>query len=176
MTMVNRRPDELVGRMDSGEEGEDELDFAKIKRFLGFFLRAPRRHPTLSIAVFVVAVGIAACLVAWLPRTYTSELRVVAHRSIVLQPHDGAAPLPDPTLGVIDDVMKRDNLVGIIKDLDLVRRWDESRPPMLRLKDSIFRGPESSTDPLRAMVGVLDKRLTVWTDKETSSISMKVDW
>ncbi|MBV9946964.1 MAG: hypothetical protein JOZ69_08960, partial [Myxococcales bacterium] len=67
-------------------------------------------------------------------------------------------------------------LVGIIKDLDLVRRWDESRPPMLRLKAAVFRGPQSASDPVRAMVGVLDKRLSVWTDKETSSISMKVEW
>jgi uncharacterized protein involved in exopolysaccharide biosynthesis len=175
--MATRKTDEFVARIEDGEDAGEEFDLAKLKRVLGFFLRAPRRHPVLAGTLALVTLGIAFSLAAWLPRIYTADLRVIAHRSIVLQPHDGAAPLPEPTVGVSDEIMKRDNLITLIKELDLVNRWDATRPPMLRFKDSIVnlvRGPLTEENRLRTVLGVLDQRLSVWVDQ--NAITVTVDW
>jgi uncharacterized protein involved in exopolysaccharide biosynthesis len=175
--MANRRTDEFVARSEDGEDAGEEFDFQKLKAILGFFRRAPKRHPVLATVVAVATMGFSLSLAAWLPRTYTADLRVITHRSIVLQPHDGAAPLPEPTVGVADEIMRRDNLIALIAELDLVNRWDATRPPMLRFKDSIFSalgGPLTEEKKIRTMVGVLDQKLAVSVDQ--NAITVTVDW
>jgi uncharacterized protein involved in exopolysaccharide biosynthesis len=166
---------------DDGEE-EGGLDLARIKLVVGFFLRAPRRHPRIAFGVGAAVLVIALACAAFLPRTYTSETRILAHRNLVLPALGNpkrSIPLDadNPVKGVADEIMKRDNIVALVKQLDLVTRFEATRPPALRLKDRIMHaisGPLSDEQKLRALVGILEKRLTVWTDND--SLNITVEW
>src|SRR5215472_8915833 len=174
--MSNSNFDQAINESDGAhDEGEDSIDLAKLRLFAAFFLRAPRRRPKTAIAFSLVGVLITIALAAFLPRVFTSDIRVLAHR--VVLPHDSGPPPPDPAAGASDDVMKHDNLVTLVKQLDLVARWDVSRPPALRFKDTVMSwvfGAPSSEDKARALVGLLEKNLTISPDH--ASITFSVDW
>ena len=166
------------------EDGEEEggLDLARIKLLIGFFLRAPRRHPRIALGVGAAVLVIAIGLAAFLPRVYTAETRILAHKNLVLpalgNPRRAIPTEADnPVKGVADQIMKRDNIVALVKQLDLVNRFEATRPPALRLKDRVMRaisGPLTDDQKLRALVGILEKRLVVWTDND--SLTITVEW
>jgi uncharacterized protein involved in exopolysaccharide biosynthesis len=171
------KSDHRIGHGDDGEDPDEGIDFAKIKMILGFFLRAPRRRPLLAIVTPTLVLVLAICTAAWLPRVYTADMRIVAHRNGILPEHEGSPPMPEPTAGVVDEIMKRDSLETLVKNLDLVARWDATRPPALRFKDWVFgilRGRVPDEAKGRALVAALEQRLQV--SIEQSSITLSVDW
>jgi uncharacterized protein involved in exopolysaccharide biosynthesis len=166
----------------SGEEGEFGLAQAKL---LGaFFLRAPRRHPRLAavILVLTVALGVAAAL--FLPRSYDCDVRILAQHQLVLPALDNpgrAVPreADAPTKNAADAILQHDNLVTMIKELDLIARWQATREPALRLKDTILsfgasNNKRSEIEQIRDMIELLQKRLSVVADE--SSITIAVTW
>ncbi len=169
-------------RPEGEDDGEGGFDLARLKQLLGFFARAARRHPTLAIttAVFVSLMAIAAA--ALMPRSYSTDVRIMAQRNLVLPalgnprravPNDA----DNPTRGVADTIMKRDNIVALVKQLNLVDRWDSTRPSALRLKDALSAkifGPLDEERKLQALVGMLETRLMVQTDLD--SVTITVDW
>jgi uncharacterized protein involved in exopolysaccharide biosynthesis len=175
--MPNAKSDHRVDRHQDGDESEEGIDLAKVKMILGFFLRAPKRRPALAILAPVIPIVLALALAAWMPRTYTADMRVVAHKSAVLPEHEGTAGTPEPTAGVVDEIMRRDNLEALVKNLDLVPRWTVTRPPMLKLKDWAL-GSSRTANPdetmARAIIGSLEKNLQVTVD--APAITISVDW
>jgi uncharacterized protein involved in exopolysaccharide biosynthesis len=164
-------------RVDAGGEEDEGLDLAKIKAILGFFLRAPRRHPRFAAAVGASVLFLSVLLAAVLPRTYTAEVRILAQRNVVLPTVEGSLPTEEPTKGVVDEIMKRDSIVALVKGLDLVKRWDATRMPALRLKDlvlGLFHGPLTEDQKVRALVGILEERIAVTA--ETDSFKVAVEW
>lgn len=174
--MANSNFDQPINEADGAhEEGEESFDLAKLRLFATFFLRAPGRRPKTAITFALLALLVTVALVAFLPPVYACEIRVLAHR--VVLPHDVGPQAPDPTAGAGDDVMKHDNLVTLIKQLDLVARWDASRPRGARLKDSVMTsifGAPSAEDKTRALVGLLEKKLVISPDH--ASITFGVEW
>jgi capsular polysaccharide biosynthesis protein len=171
------KSDHRLGHTDDVGDPDEGIDFAKIKMILGFFLRAPRRRPVLAIVTPAVALVLAICAAAWLPRVYTADMRIIAHRNGILPEHEGSPPMPEPTAGVADEILKRDNLEALVKNLDLVARWDATRPPVLRFKDWVFgvlRGRVPDEAKGRALVAALEQRLQV--SIEQNSITLSVDW
>jgi uncharacterized protein involved in exopolysaccharide biosynthesis len=162
---------------EDGEHAEEGIDLAKLKMLLGFFLRAPKRRPALAIVAPIVPLVVALGLAAWMPRTYTADIKVLAHRNAVLPEHDGVAAMQEPTAGVAEEVLKRDSLEQLVKSLDLVPRWEATRPPILHFKDSLFSvfhtGNQDET-LTRALVGSLEKSLSVNTEGNT--ITFSADW
>jgi uncharacterized protein involved in exopolysaccharide biosynthesis len=179
--MVDRKTaleEEDVSEEGGGEEG---FDLKKLKTLIGFFLRSANRHRTRVLAVATIPFLLAVCLAFALPKTYTVDMRVLAQRNVVIpsveDPGHTSAPMEDPTKGVVDQVMKRDNVIALIKQLDLVSKWDSTRPPVLRGKDTVIgllHGPPSDDDKIRALVGIIEQRLSVGTDQD--SISFTADW
>ena len=182
--MSARDPRDLP-RVDpsDAEEGEEEgFDAEKFKDLAGFIARAPRRHPKLAAAIFVVVAGLGLAVAATMPRTYSAELKLLAQRNLVLPalsnpnrtvPRDA----DNPTKDVAVMIMRRDNLIALAKQADLVDRADSTRPAALRLKDRIFQkisGPVSDADKLRGFVGTLEKKLTVTADD--TSVTIAIDW
>ncbi len=157
-------------------------DFARAQELLGFAWRAPRRHKRLAVSVFVLGVLATVGGVQVAPRSYEANTKILAQRNLVMSslgnprravPNDADAP----TRSSGDLIMSHDNLVSIIDEADLLGRWDRERSPALRLKDSVVRavsGPVSEEDRLRALLGIMEKRLRVQTDDSTIRIS--VDW
>jgi uncharacterized protein involved in exopolysaccharide biosynthesis len=157
-------------------------DFALVRDFAGFCLRAPIRHRRLSLGVFLAVAVISLAAAFLMPRSYVVNTKILGQRNLVMPslgnprrsvPSDSDAP----TRAARDVILGRDNLVAIIKETDLLARWSAERHPLLRVKDRVYeiaRGPLSEEDRLRALVGVLEKRLQVQADDSTIRIS--IEW
>ncbi|MGZ6124704.1 MAG: hypothetical protein ACXWLR_07075, partial [Myxococcales bacterium] len=71
---------------------------------------------------------------------------------------------------------RRDNLLALMKQTELMARWQQERPQLHRLKDRITEAlsPQSDEDRVNAMVGLLEKQFRISTGESTISIS--IDW
>ncbi len=180
--MAKNNPDYEDTSQDDDDDEEEGLTLEKIKHIVGFFVRAPRRRPKLAIATLLLVLTAAILAAIFLPRSYSSDLRILAQRNVVLPalgnpnrsiPRDTESP----THNVAETIMQRDSLVALIKQVNLVNRWDAARPPALRLKDRVMAsisGPLTDDQKMRALIGMLEHRLFVMTDD--SSITITVDW
>jgi uncharacterized protein involved in exopolysaccharide biosynthesis len=161
------------------EEAEEGLDAQRVVDLAGFILRVPRRQPRLFAMLFAGALAIGVATYALYPRTYSTEVKILAQRNLVLpalgNPNRTVPREADnPTKNVADAILQHDNLVGLIKQVDLIDRWEGTRPTILRWKDRLGRrlgGPQTEEDRLRSIEGVLEKRLVVTNDENTISIT-----
>jgi hypothetical protein len=74
-------------------------------------------------------------------------------------------------------IMRRENLVALIKRVNLIDRWDATRAPLLRLKDVLMQylsARPSEDIKLDAMVGMLEKKLAV--DVSDGKVIISVVW
>jgi uncharacterized protein involved in exopolysaccharide biosynthesis len=166
---------------ESGEEGEG-FDAQQLKEIVGFAWRTRRRRPKLVWSVFVIVAALGVTIAETIPSTYNSQVKLLAHQDLILPalgnpqravPRDA----DDPTRNVAEMILRRENLVALVKDADLVDRFGTTRPPALRLKDHMFdlvRGALSEQDKLRGLVSILEKNITVTADNQTLTFS--VDW
>ncbi len=166
---------------EGGDEGEG-FDAQQLKELLGFVWRTRLRRPKLVWSVFAAVAALGVTIAETIPSTYNSQVKLLAHQDLVLPalgnpgrtvPRDA----DDPTRNVSEMILRRENLVALVKDADLVDRFDTTRPPALRLKDHIFellRGPLSEENKLRGLVTILEKAVTVAADGQTLTIG--VDW
>jgi hypothetical protein len=83
----------------------------------------------------------------------------------------------NPTKNAADTITKRDNIVALMKELNIVDRWQATRQPILKLKDQIsvaILGLRPEEEHRLDLVGLLEKRLLVATDE--SSITVSIEW
>jgi uncharacterized protein involved in exopolysaccharide biosynthesis len=166
---------------DGGDEGEG-FDAQQLKEFLGFAWRTRLRRPKLVWSVFGIVAAVGVMAAETVPSTYNSQVKLLAHQDLVLPalgnpgrtvPRDA----DDPTRNVAEMILRRENLIALVKDADLVDRFDTTRPPALRLKDHAFellRGQLSEENKLRGLVTILEKNITVTAEAQTLTIG--VDW
>jgi uncharacterized protein involved in exopolysaccharide biosynthesis len=166
---------------DGGDEGEG-FDAQQFKELLGFAWRSRLRRPKLVWSIFVAVGAVGVLTAQTIPSTYNSQVKLLAHQDLVLPalgnpgrtvPRDA----DDPTRNVAEMILRRENLIALVKDADLVDRFDTTRPPALRWKDHAFellRGPLSEENKLRGLVSILEKNITVTADQQTLTIG--VDW
>jgi len=156
------------------------FDTAFARQVVGFVFRGVRRHWLLAIASFVAIAGFGVAAAVLLPRTYHAESRLLANKNELIRALGNprsSLPTDDPTRAARELIFARDNLVSLIKQTNLMKSWDESRPAIIRVKDSLVRavaGEPSAEDKLDAMVGLLEKKLSVSTDQQTVTIA--IDW
>jgi uncharacterized protein involved in exopolysaccharide biosynthesis len=144
-------------------------------------LGAANRRKLLTGSIFVVVLATTLLALEVLPRTYYVETKLLAQRNqtIAALSNPGRALGWDdvPLRAATETVLRHDNLVSLVKQTDLVRRWPMTRAPLLRLKDRLLlalRGPVSDDDQLAALVGLLGVRLRVAVGDGTVTIS--IDW
>lgn len=160
---------------------EPELFDTKLGRqIIGFVFRGVRRHRLLSLAAFlgVMALGVAAAV--FLPRSYHAEARLLANNNELIRALGNprsALRSDDPTRAARELIYAHDNLVSLIKQTNLLKAWDETRPVVVKVKDKVvhlFTGEPTEEERVDAMVGLLEKRLQVGTDQQTVTIA--IDW
>ncbi|MFS8068598.1 MAG: hypothetical protein ACMG6S_19750 [Byssovorax sp.] len=169
---VDPEPDET--------EAEDGVDLARSLEVARFVLRAPRRRPLLAATVFLVGCLVTAAVAVFLPRTYTVSTRILVQRNVVI-PLLGnpGRPLPAdwdvPTKGTSESLLRRDNLLAIVKETSLLARWSVGRSPALGLLDQASKaifGPPREEDRMLALIGALEKRIYVQADDTTITIGV----
>jgi hypothetical protein len=140
------------------------------------------RHRAILLAAMLGGLACGGALTWALPRSYHAECRLLAQRNLIMPALGNprrAVPIDsdNPTRGVAETVLARDNLIDVIKHTGLRERWYAERAPLQRLKDFVWgalRRPLNESQRLEALIGVLEKRLTVATDE--NSITLAIDW
>ncbi|OJT25636.1 chain-length determining protein [Archangium sp. Cb G35] len=160
------------------------FDWEALRDYAGFVKNAVLRHKLLALATFVVVAALGLALAKFLPRSYYAQASLLPKRAqtiaALVNPDRIPALDPDPpnplhpagevdsvTLAASKAVMRRENLVALIKRVNLLDRWDATRAPLLRFKDQVMNllsGRPSEDIKLDAMVGMLEKALSVSTD------------
>ncbi len=157
------------------------VDFQQLRNRIGFALRAVGRRRGLFLVIFLIVAALAGGALAIIPRTFHVETQLLALR-VAMMPALGnpgrKVPLDadSPTRAAAEAVLRRDNLISLIKQTDLMSYWALNRPPVLRLKDRLVAlvDPPTEEDKLNAMIGFLEARLSVVTGPSTVTIS--IDW
>lgn len=170
------------------------FDWEALGDYLGYLKNAILRHKLLALTTFAVTATLGLALAKFLPRTYYSETALLPKRSstiaALVNPDripalDADPPNPLRPPGEVDSVtrtaaqavMRRENLVALIKRVNLLDRWDATRAPLLRLKDTVMHlvsGRPTEDIKLDAMVGMLEKQLNVSTDD--GKVTIGVTW
>lgn len=167
---------------DPSNDVLDLFDYAHLGELLGFILRAPRRHLKLSLLMFGIGIAGTVGAIFFLPRVYTTESKILSQPSSVI------AQLSNPrrSMGSGEDgaiksapefILRHENLIAIVNQVNLGEKWIRYRPPLLKLKDSLAEslfGPLSDADKERSIISSLEKKLRVETDANTIRIS--ADW
>ena len=174
-----------VGVDAASPEAESEgIDLDQFREMAGFVLRATRRRATLAMATFVTIAALGLTVSATMPRTYSAEIKLLAQRGSAIRMLSSSNPynmenVDNPTKNVGAMITRRDNLVALAKEADLVRRFDETRPAAMRLKDHVFAalfGPMSAEDKQKAMTFTLERNLTVTVSPDDATVVINVDW
>jgi uncharacterized protein involved in exopolysaccharide biosynthesis len=160
----------MMGTGPSSNGGMDEsFDFAATKDMLVLVLRAPRRHPKLTTAVFALVTTLAVFGSFRVKPSYEARAAIVVQKNAMLPSFgDSAKNAPnndfDPAMGVSEVVKGRDNLVALARETHLLERMkDEPNAPVT-----------SPEEKLSVLVKMLERKLTVTSDG--SLVSFAAEW
>jgi uncharacterized coiled-coil protein SlyX len=171
----------MRGRLPRVQDNADLFDYALLRHWVGFVLGSVRRHRVLAVVVLALGLIFTGASVALWPRTYHVETKILAQNNVTIalmgSLRRGRMDDDAPTRAASETVLRRDNLLSLIKQTNLVELWALNRPPLLRLKDrlsELFTGKMSDEDKIDAMVGTLEKRLKV--EAGNGLIVLSIDW
>ena len=157
------------------------IDVAQARNWGQFVLHSVGRRKLIAFSAALLTLLATAALIFVLPKTYHVEAQLLAQRNTVMpalgNPGRTVPVEADtPTRAAAETVLRRDNLLNLMKQTDLLNRWELDRNPALRIKDVVVNAisPPSEEDRLNAMIGLLEKRLTVTTGDSTVTIA--IDW
>lgn len=163
------------------QEVEPELfDTRWVRHVVGFIARGVGRHRGLAGGTFVVVAALGVLAAVLMPRTYHAESKLLANQNQIIRALGNprsSLPNEDPTRAAREIVFARDNLVTLIKQTNLMKHWAETRPAVLKVRDTLVQivaGTPTEDEKIDAMVGTLEKYLKVGTDQQTVTIS--IDW
>jgi uncharacterized protein involved in exopolysaccharide biosynthesis len=151
-------------------ESEPLVDVKQLLNYGAFIARSVRRHKLLAAATIFLVIGLTCAAAVLLPRTYFVQTKLFAQRNAVMAalsnpgravPWDADAP----TRAAAETVLRRDNLISLITQTDLIKEWDRRRKPILKFKDwvvaTVSRYELTPDDKLESMVGLLEDRMIV---------------
>jgi uncharacterized protein involved in exopolysaccharide biosynthesis len=170
------------------------VDWEALRDYFGYVKNAILRHKLLALCTFLVTAALGLALAKFLPRSYYSESSLLPKRAstiaALVNPDRIPALDPDPPNplrppGEVDSVtrtaaqavMRRENLVALIKRVNLLDRWEATRAPLLRFKDTVMHllsGRPTEDIKLDAMVGMMEKALMVST--EDGKVTIGITW
>lgn len=148
----------------------------------GFPWRAFKRHRTRATMLFVGLLTAVVLALVVTPKHYTIETRFFAEKNFVMpalgNPKRAVPTESDsPTRLASEAVLKRANLMEIVRQTKLLGSYDELRSPLGKVSDLVMgqlRGPSTDADKLDAMLGLLEKRM--WVESEDGTITIGLDW
>jgi hypothetical protein len=155
---------------DAEPDGESLFDIRQIADYVGFVYRAIGRHKLLASGTFALLLALTALVVIFVPRTYYVEVKLLAQRNAVMAalsnpgravPWDADAP----TRAAAETVLRRDNLISLITQTDLINESERRRAPVHRLKswilETLFRYELTPDEKLDSVVAQLEENMLV---------------
>jgi uncharacterized protein involved in exopolysaccharide biosynthesis len=158
----------------------DGRDGEKVRRYVSFVVGSARRHRLLAVAVFVSIMGGVIGSIFAFPKTYHVEAKALAQRSSALTVRGDEPGGDSLTRVAAETVLRRDNLLTLIQQTDLLRYTREHRAPVQRARDAVAAAlhvrEDSEADRLDGLVELLEKKLAVWTSENGSTVTIAIDW
>jgi uncharacterized protein involved in exopolysaccharide biosynthesis len=159
------------------------LDVRQIVYYAGFACRAVLRHKVLMVVSFIMAFAMTVTATFLAPKTYDVEVKLLAQRSAIIAslsnpgraiPYDADAP----TRAAAEMILRRDNVISLIRQTDLINEWDRTRAPILRFADrvraQILRHEPTLDDRLDNLVSQIEKRMAVTAGQSGDGL-VKID-
>jgi hypothetical protein len=161
---------------------DDEGPSIALGARIGEASRSARRRKGLSFVVTMLCGALTVLGAIFAPRSYEVESRVLVQRTANLTGVAAQYVSPEEMRNLAreyeEQVMARDNILAIVKQKNLVARWDGMRQPHRRLIDKInhrLGKPGSSDDEkFEALVSNIEHRMKVWVDATT--VTVKLEW
>lgn len=171
------------GGRGSGNDDDDGGPNIAVRERIAEAARSARRRKGLSFVVVMICGALTVLGAIFAPRNYEVEARVLVQRTQAIAGGQQPQPLSAEEMRNIakeyeEQVMAHDNIIAIVKQRNLVERWDDMRQPHRRLIDKINRklGKPAPTDDEKydALVMNIQNRLKVWVDATT--VTVKLEW
>lgn len=159
------------------QEAEPIIDFKAIANWVGFGKRSAGRHKRLIGGIALALGVVAGVAVAVLPKTYHVETKLLAQKNVALALKASSDNGEDPTRAAADTVLRRENLVALVKRTNLVTESKKRRAPLLALKDWISSKtgkPQPEAEQVDGMARYLAEKLNVWAADGT--VTIQLDW
>jgi uncharacterized protein involved in exopolysaccharide biosynthesis len=159
------------------------IDLQQLINYAFFVLGALRRRKWTVLATFVLTMAATTAAVLLWPKTYHVQAKLLANRNDIMAalsnpgraiPREADAP----TRAAAETVLRRENLLSLVKQTNLVNEWSHNRAPILRVKDAVFKrlyGKPSDDETLDALVGLLEKQIVVAVGNE-GTVTIDIDW
>ncbi|MDF2692715.1 MAG: Chain length determinant protein [Labilithrix sp.] len=167
-----------------GGRGDDDDDGPNIavKERVAEAARSAKRRKGLSFVVVMICGALTVLGAIFAPRNYEVEARVLVQRTQVITGGQGQQLSAEEMRNIAkeyeEQVMAHDNIIAIVRQKNLVSRWDDMRQPHRRLIDKINRklgkAAPSDDEKYDALVTNIQNRLKVWVDATT--VTVKLEW
>jgi uncharacterized protein involved in exopolysaccharide biosynthesis len=152
------------------------IDFRAMKNWLEFALRASRQRRRLVFSVAGAMFVIAVILVNVIPKTYRVQSRILAQKNSALALR-GDTNGESATKSAADLVSRRENVLNLVKQTNLVAEWKAHRGALARAKDAVkglVSQPMTEQQETDALADYLLTKMLVYNDE--TSVTFQVDW
>lgn len=164
-----------------GGEDDDGPNIALGAR-VGEAARSAKRRKGLSFVVMILGGALTVLAAIFAPRSYEVESRVLVQRTANLTGAQAQYVSPEEMRNLAreyeEQVLARDSILAIVKQKNLVARWDDMRQPHRRLIDRIRhkmgKPAPSDDEKFEALVSNIEHRMKVWVDATT--VTVKLEW
>jgi hypothetical protein len=171
------------GRGGGGGGGDDDDGpNIAVRERVAEAARSAKRRKGLSFVVVMICGALTVLGAIFAPRNYECEARVLVQRTLAItggqQQQLGPEEMRNIAREYEEQVMAHDNIIAIVRQKNLVQRWDEMRQPHRRLIDKINqklgKAPPTDDEKYDALVGKIQHGLKVWVDATT--VTVKLEW
>jgi uncharacterized protein involved in exopolysaccharide biosynthesis len=121
---------------------DDPFGWAVARDYIGFVLRAPRRHWVLAIASFVIVVSLALVAARIMPVRWQVQATVLAQRNPLMNSLTNptmSREWDSPTRAAREIVTRRENLIALAKQTNFVDQYLAARAPVILARDWVFQ-------------------------------------
>ncbi len=164
----------------SPTDSEDLFDYALVGAWIHFALGSVRRHRRRATLVFLAFTCLSATAPWVMPKKWHTETEILIQRNQMEAVADRAPISEDaPTRAASELIMRRDNLIALIKQTNLLEQYSRGRPaPLLALDKvrSLISGPMTEEDKVDALITILKKQLQVTTDDGKGKVTLSLTW
>ncbi|MBN9167329.1 MAG: hypothetical protein J0I07_40750, partial [Myxococcales bacterium] len=170
------------GRGGGRDDDDDDGPNIAVKERVAEAARSAKRRKGLSFVVVMICGALTVLGAIFAPRNYEVEARLLVQRTQVITGAQTQQLSPEEMRNVAkeyeEQVMAKDNIIAIVRQKNLVSRWDDMRQPHRRLIDKINRklgkAPPTDDEKYDALVTNIQHRLKVWVDATT--VTIRLEW
>lgn len=151
------------------------IDFRAIANWISFGLRAVRRRAKLVALIAGGMFFVAVVAVQLMPKTFRVQCRLLAQKNsaLALRGDQGGE---QATRSASDIVLRRENVIDLMKQTNLVEEWWRNRNFLQRSKDFVMKlfPPPTEEQKLAALTDFVLTKLSVYNDE--TSVTFQADW